>query len=161
MATIVIAADGSEAAHKAAEIGFEAAKAWGDRVVLVTAWEVLRADFGMPVHLIDRDFLDAEKEWGERVLRDAAEHAAAHGIEAETLLVRGEPASEVCRVARERRARMIVVGTHGWGTVRSLLLGSVTLRILHHAPCAVLTGPPSPPTPLEAARVEHTGTSTP
>jgi nucleotide-binding universal stress UspA family protein len=155
MATIVIAADGSEAAHKAAEIGFETAKAWADDVVLVTAWEVLRADFGMPVHMIDRDFLNAEKEWAEKVLDEAAAHAAAHGVRAEKLLVRGEPATELCRIAKERDARMIVLGTHGWGPVRSLLLGSVTLRVLHHAPCAVLTGPPSPPTPFQPAHAEQ------
>jgi len=159
MATIVIAADGSEAAHRAAEVGFEAAKAWGDHVVVVTAWEVLRADFGVPVHRIERDFVNAEREWAEKVLEDTAAHAAEHGLEAETVLVRGEPASQLCRIAKERDARMIVIGTHGWGAVRSLLLGSVTLRVLHHAPCAVLTGPPSPPTPFEAARVEHTATA--
>jgi nucleotide-binding universal stress UspA family protein len=149
MATIVIAADGSEAAHQAAELGFEIARAEGDSVVLVTVWDILRADFGVPVHMIDRDFLDAERQWGEKVLKDAAGHAAQFGIEAETELVRGEPASEICRIAQERGARMIVVGTHGWGAVRSLLLGSVTLRVLHHAPCAVLTGPPGSPTPAE------------
>ena len=156
MATIVIAADGSEAAHRAAEVGFEAAAAWGDHVLLVTAWDVLRADFGMPVHRIEHDFVNAEKGWAEKVLEDAAAHAAERGLEAETVLVRGEPASQLCRIAKERDARMIVIGTHGWGAVRSLLLGSVTLRVLHHAPCAVLTGPPSPPTPFEAARAEHT-----
>ncbi len=143
MATLVIAVDGSNAANQAARLGVEVAKASGDSVALITVWQVMRADFGVPVSVIDRDFVDTEREWAQRVLDEAAEVAHSAGVEVESVLAEGDPASEICRLARERQARMIVVGTHGWGAIRSLLLGGVTNAVLHHAPCAVLTGPPA------------------
>ena len=33
---------------------------------------------------------------------------------------------------------MIVLGAHGWGTVKRILFGSVSTAVLHHASCPVL-----------------------
>ena len=35
-------------------------------------------------------------------------------------------------------AAMIVVGAHGWGAFKRLVFGSVSLGVLHEAPCPVL-----------------------
>jgi hypothetical protein len=39
----------------------------------------------------------------------------------------------------DERADLIVIGTHGRGGLRRMLLGSVTDRVIRLAPCAVLT----------------------
>src|SRR5213080_1080614 len=44
-------------------------------------------------------------------------------------------------VAREVGADLIVVGTHGYGRVAGLLLGSVTQGLLHSGVCPVLAIP--------------------
>jgi len=33
---------------------------------------------------------------------------------------------------------MIVIGAHGWGAFRRVVFGSVSLGVLHDAPCPVL-----------------------
>ena len=43
--------------------------------------------------------------------------------------------------AREVGADLIVVGTRGHTAIAGLLLGSVTQRLLHIAPCPVLSVP--------------------
>lgn len=48
----------------------------------------------------------------------------------------GDPVSTLVDAAAN--ARMIVVGTHGLGGVRRLLLGSVSFGLLHHARCPVV-----------------------
>ncbi|TMH64089.1 MAG: universal stress protein [Betaproteobacteria bacterium] len=53
-------------------------------------------------------------------------------------LRRGAPASEILSVAKEWRADLIVVGTHGQGGVARLLVGSVAEAVLRHAICPVL-----------------------
>ena len=53
-------------------------------------------------------------------------------------LAMGDPASEVCRIAAEEKADMIVLGTHGRTGMFRLLMGSVAESILRHAPCPVL-----------------------
>lgn len=53
-------------------------------------------------------------------------------------LAMGDPAAEVCRIAAEEKATMIVLGTHGRTGVLRLLMGSVAESILRRAPCPVL-----------------------
>lgn len=50
----------------------------------------------------------------------------------------GDPATTLCELARELAADVLVVGSRGRGFLKSALLGSVSSRVLHHAPCPVL-----------------------
>ena len=54
----------------------------------------------------------------------------------------GGAAHAIADAATEVDADLVVVGTRGQGPVSGLLLGSVTNRLLHVAPCAVLAVPP-------------------
>lgn len=70
--------------------------------------------------------------------RQAGLHAAAD-------LREGKPASEIVQVAGELPADLVVMGTHGRGGFRRLVLGSVAETVLKTAPCPVLTVPPHAP----------------
>ncbi len=50
----------------------------------------------------------------------------------------GDAATEICRVAEQDGFDVVVVGSHGSGVVKRVLLGSVSQHLLHHAPCPVL-----------------------
>lgn len=68
----------------------------------------------------------------------------------EGLVAYGDPAEEITKIARDRRAGLIVVGLHGsplWGP----RMGSVTYRVLCLAPALVLA---LPPVPVVAAKPE-------
>jgi nucleotide-binding universal stress UspA family protein len=55
-----------------------------------------------------------------------------------TLVVWGDPAAEICRVAQERQSDLIAISTHG-RTGRELeFIGSVADAVVRRAPCAVL-----------------------
>jgi len=56
----------------------------------------------------------------------------------EQRLAMGDPAAEICRIAADEGAKLIVLGTHGRGGLLRLLMGSVAESILHRAPCPVL-----------------------
>ena len=51
----------------------------------------------------------------------------------------GHPAETIVRVAQERAADLIVMGTHGRTGLRHMLLGSVAEKVVRLAPCPVLT----------------------
>lgn len=142
MSVILIATDGSEAATAAAEFGFGLAAETGDKVVVISVWDMIRGGIGAPFGYIDEEYLKADRDAARSVLHDAKAQAAAHGLDVDTALVDGEPVYEICRAAAEHGARMIVLGAHGWGAVRGLAHGSVVAGVLRRAPCPVLTGMP-------------------
>jgi nucleotide-binding universal stress UspA family protein len=51
----------------------------------------------------------------------------------------GHPADAIVRVAEERAADLIVMGTHGRTGLQHALLGSVAEKVVRLAPCPVLT----------------------
>jgi nucleotide-binding universal stress UspA family protein len=51
----------------------------------------------------------------------------------------GEPAAKILQYATEHNADLIMLPTHGLGTFRRLLIGSVTAKVLHDAPMPVWT----------------------
>ena len=51
----------------------------------------------------------------------------------------GPPADTIVRMAHERGADLIVMGTHGHTGLRHVLLGSVAEQVVRLAPCPVLT----------------------
>jgi nucleotide-binding universal stress UspA family protein len=52
----------------------------------------------------------------------------------------GDPANVITRFAQERSSDLIMMPSHGYGPFRSLLLGSVTAKVLHDSECPVWTG---------------------
>jgi len=54
-------------------------------------------------------------------------------------LVTGRPFVEIIRYARENEIDLIVIATHGHGALASMLLGSVTEKVVRKSTCPVLT----------------------
>jgi universal stress protein A len=55
------------------------------------------------------------------------------------LLLRGTAHDQIVRSAKNRRADMVVIGTHGRTGISKLLMGSVAGRVISEATCPVLT----------------------
>jgi nucleotide-binding universal stress UspA family protein len=66
------------------------------------------------------------------------------GAAVETAVVQGDPREAIATAASEWGADLIVVGAAGLGAVKEFLLGSVSLGVVRHAPCAVLVCKGSP-----------------
>jgi len=60
-------------------------------------------------------------------------------IHAERLLVDGDPATEILRLAGEMNADLVVMGTHGRTGLSRLLMGSVAEQVVRRVDCPVLT----------------------
>jgi len=50
----------------------------------------------------------------------------------------GDPAQVICQKAKDEQYELIVVGNRGHGLFVELLIGSVSAKVVHHAPCPVL-----------------------
>lgn len=66
------------------------------------------------------------------------------GLEVEEIIVHGDAASEIVRVAKERGVDLIVVSSHGRTGLGRILFGSTAEAIVRHASCPVLVVKPPP-----------------
>ena len=71
------------------------------------------------------------------------------GIPYEVLVTVGSPTHTIARAAEEKKADLLVIGTHGHHGWRRALLGSVAESVLHEARCPVLTVSRHSPLPAQ------------
>jgi nucleotide-binding universal stress UspA family protein len=135
--TIVWATDGSEPANAALPYA-RSLVAPGGRIVAVHCRELFEwgRAAGRPVPA-DEDDVEATILEQLAGLRSAGEN-----IELEIVAgAAGRAAQVVADAARDLGADLVVVGTRGHSPIAGVLVGSVTQRLLHLAPCPVLAVP--------------------
>ena len=136
----LVATDGSEGACHAAEVWVRHFWKEGEAVV-VSAYPNPAAGFvgalGPPV--FDLAAFEAQ------LAREAVAHVTqiadiltAAGVGVHRVAEMGDPATVILEVARREAVELIVVGSHGKSGFERFLLGSVSSRVVDHAPCDVL-----------------------
>jgi nucleotide-binding universal stress UspA family protein len=130
---IVVGYDGSDHAKKALERAV--ALADGGTVTLVSAAGVVQTP---TVHGSTNPSLHEDVEEADRELAEAKGILESKGVTVELVEARGDPAEAICEAAKEAGADLAVVGTRGRNVTARLLQGSVSTKVVHHAPCDVL-----------------------
>ena len=140
MTRVVVGVDGSRGAAAALRVAAEEAAQRGLPLRIVCAWEPAAGTYVGEAFAPTADgFVEAEHH-AEEVLRTALERVAVGAaVETEALAVEGSPAKVLIEQARD--AALLVVGSRGRGAAASLLLGSVSQKLSHHAPCPLVIVP--------------------
>ena len=139
MNTIVLATDGSPSAQEATRQAIRLADDMAARLVVVAVEHVSVPSYGYYGYgEVYNDLLAGEHVHAQRVLADVARAAEDASVACETLDRTGDVVEAICDVATKKQARLIVVGSHGWGNMRRFFFGSVSTGVLHHAPCPVV-----------------------
>ena len=88
---------------------------------------------------VPEELLEEEKKRTQQVLDEGVKSLEAKGFKAKGILAVGEPVEEICRVAKEIGAELIVVG-HNQKTsfAARWWKGSVGAVLVDYAPCSVL-----------------------
>lgn len=139
-ANIVVATDGSKHSVAAASEAIGLAKRNGS---MLTVLSVVPSEIATPVDIdftVSQRELIAEKEMqeAEKNARAVKEAAQKEDVSVKALIMSGKPADAVIEIARERRAELIVLGSHGRTGIERLLMGSVAERVIVLASCPVL-----------------------
>jgi len=137
---IVVGVDGSPGSEEALRWATGQAGLTGARVEAVSAWQYPMV-FGFT-----HAYVPDQGEILPELTRENLDKTVAAvvggkepGVEVVRLVVQGHAAEMLLRTAAG--ADLLVLGSHGHGTLAGMLLGSITQHCVHHAPCPVVVVP--------------------
>lgn len=128
---IVVGVDGSEVSDKAVEFAFEQAKTRGVPLIAVHTWMDV-AVAGLAVAWDDEEAVqrDLLKERLEGIMGRCSD------VDVQLQVTRDRPVRALAEAAAQ--ASLLVVGSHGRGGFKGMLLGSTSRALLQHAPCPMV-----------------------
>jgi nucleotide-binding universal stress UspA family protein len=138
---ILLATDGSPSAGEAQRQALDLARLSGAPLLVVSVSHATLPAVGYSAYGYSElvtELTHAEHKRLDALLSATSEAAAKEGIDCTTVEADGPIVDEICRIAAERDAQLVVVGSHGWGAARRFLSGSVSTGLVHSAPCPVL-----------------------
>jgi nucleotide-binding universal stress UspA family protein len=135
---ILLAFDNSRSSRKAARLCTKLSSAPHEEVIALSVLPLMhmfRQDLRQQLSWVWKERKKAVAkglEWAEKIMSPASTKVS-------TLLKESTDVSrEILDTAAETKCDLIVIGNRGESKVRQFLTGSVTRRIVHHAPCSVL-----------------------
>jgi len=133
---ILVALDGSAISLKAAKYSADMAKQTGAALVLLTVVDdsaliaqsvpasMSRAHLPQPIG----QYMRASSE---KIIEKAITLCGKHKVKALGVIRNGRPVDEILSEARKSKADIIVIGSHGKGSIESAVLGSVSYGVIH------------------------------
>lgn len=150
---ILFATDFSDSSRNALPFATALARRHHSTVFLANVLEEV------PVTAVPTDYMPEEIE-GQRVIAEKRmmeflKSELFHDLKTEVVIEPGFIWPVLAKMVEDRKIDLMLLGTHGRGAMRRLLLGSVAEEICRHAPCPVITvGPQAKPMPGEPDRID-------
>jgi len=143
---ILIATDGSKNSEKAAKVGIELAKLSGGKVVIVYVADISKyissAGVIPPFGGVSPDAIDniaaSIRDAAEKATLKVDEMARLSGVTSKKIIVEGNPAIEILRIAEEDKINVIAMGNIGKTGLEKFLLGSVAGKVVRNSKLPVL-----------------------
>ncbi|MFC1835661.1 universal stress protein [Thermodesulfobacteriota bacterium] len=139
---ILFCSDFSENSSGARKCAREYATAFGAELLILHVINSARIgypsmDGGVPTDV--ESALHNIQESVEKALKLVAEDCCSNIDKVSTHTRIGIPDREIVSFADEKKAHLIVLGTHGWTGLKHVLMGSVAEHVIRTANCPVLT----------------------
>lgn len=140
--TIVVGIDGSKNADRALQAAIDLAKRTPDPSLHVVMAHLPLSERDIQAIAADlpeemRPLLHADME-SETVFAKAMSMVRGGGVDAEFHEISDDPTDALLAAIDRVGADLVVVGSRGEGIAKRVMHGSVSTKVLHHAPCSVL-----------------------
>ena len=136
---IVVCTDFSPCSELALQRASDIARRDETRVFLIHAYDSRKVKGSAPREPADRE----RQGWDEESMRQLKEARLRHfghlpdsDVQYDAI-PSAHPSIEICRIAKDTGAGLIVLGSHGRTGVLRRLLGSVAEATVRHSPCSV------------------------
>jgi len=129
--------DGSDNSYRALDAALLLSEKLGSIITVIHVMEeVPITHIGWEKML--NELLEAYKKENQDILLKCSEIANQKGLTVKTFLIEGNPASAILDYNKKEKFDLVIMGSRGLGKFKELILGSVSSKIVHHSPCAVL-----------------------
>ena len=136
-ANVLVPVDGSDNSYRALEAALLLSEKLGSKITVVNVMEQVPITHIESEKLLS-ELLQAYKKENQEILSKCLKIATEKGLSIKTLLLQGNPASVILDYSKEEKFDLVIMGSRGMGKFKRLILGSVSSKIVHHSPCAIL-----------------------
>ena len=147
---ILVPFDGSPHATEALQMAIDMAKVFNETIVLLnvqSSYETPHTKEFFSQNEID----DYRVQMGDEAMQPGKDILKQSGVQFITKMLVGDPREQICKEAladsaegaagKDRGMRFIVMGSRGLNAFLGSVLGSVSMGVLHNAPCPVTIVP--------------------
>ncbi|WP_312978959.1 universal stress protein [Corynebacterium sp.] len=140
---VVVGVDGSDVSRKALEYAFREADARGATLRAVHSWADAQVQTSLVGLAAVQSQLDAMSAQERKILQDelAPMREKYPDVKVEEVVDRDRPIQVLKDNAED--AQLLVLGSHGRGGFRGMLLGSTSRALLQYAPCPMMVVRPT------------------
>lgn len=132
---LLVPVDGSKHSMDAARCALELAKSTGAEIILMYCHRPFPVVLGDPFF---QKAVDHRMKESEKLLEPFRDLFRTEGADFTDRILEGPPGDVISEVAEIEKCDVIIMGSRGRSDLGGLLLGSVTHKVLHTAPCPVL-----------------------
>jgi nucleotide-binding universal stress UspA family protein len=130
---VLLATDLEAASDAATGLALDLAHDLGADLLILSVIDPLARRSGAPARRVDQ-----VRGLRESAAQAIAERGRSRGVVVEFLVWEGDPGEAIVEAAGSEQVDLVVVGSHGRGSMGRLLIGSVSDHVVRHAPCPVL-----------------------
>ena len=134
---ILVPVDGSDNSYRALDAALLLSEKLSSNISVIHVMEQFPITHIGSEKLLS-EMLEAYKKENQDILSKCSEIATQKGLTIKTLLLQGNPASVILDYSKKEKFDLLIMGTRGLGKFKELILGSVSGKIVHHSPCAVM-----------------------
>ena len=134
---ILVPVDGSDNSYRALEAALVLSEKLGSNISVVNVMEQVPITHIESEKLLS-ELLEAYKKENQEILSKCSEITRQKGITIKSVLLQGNPAPVILDFIRKENFDLVIMGSRGMGKFKELILGSVSSKIMHHSPCAIM-----------------------
>ncbi|MDW0272861.1 MAG: universal stress protein [Nitrososphaeraceae archaeon] len=134
---ILVPVDGSDNSYKALEAALVLSEKLGSNISVLNVMEQVPITHIESEKLLS-ELLEAYKKENQEMLSKCSDIASQKGITIKTVLLQGNPAPVILDYSKKENFDLVIMGSRGMGKFKELILGSVSSKIVHHSPCAIM-----------------------
>lgn len=137
---ILVAVDNSVHSKKVVETGADLAAKYGAELILLNTYYIPeRFNAHESSHYVYlRKIEENMIKHGNDLLATIKAELEAKNLKVNTIFEKGPAGPVIVSKSRDEACDLVLVGTRGLGNVTSLIIGSVSNYVIHHAECPVL-----------------------